>query len=185
MEVPHDVLDGRVPGHAAGRLDGMGPLSIVPITAADLPFVREMLHAAASWRSSTDRPSIDHVLDDPQLATYVRDWGRAGDEGLVARAGPRPVGAVWVRRFADADHGYGYVDERTPELSIAVTAGYRGHGIGRCLVTAMLAQLRLDGAEQVSLSVEIDNPARRLYEELGFASLEDTGGAVTMVRTLA
>jgi ribosomal protein S18 acetylase RimI-like enzyme len=76
------------------------------------------------------------------------------------------------------------VDERTPELTIAVADGFRGRGIGRCLVSTMLAQLQLRRTPQVSLSVEPDNPARHLYERLGFEPLHRDAGAITMVRRL-
>jgi ribosomal protein S18 acetylase RimI-like enzyme len=160
-------------------------LSILPLTDDDLPFVREMLHAAAFWRGDADPPPVDEALRDPALATYVAGWGRPGDAGLLARVDGVPVGAVWVRRFRDDAHGYGYVDERTPELSLAVRASHRGLGIGRCLLTAMLTALRLAGTEQVSLSVENDNPAHQLYVALGFEPRTAADGAVTMVRELA
>jgi GNAT superfamily N-acetyltransferase len=163
---------------------GRGALSILPIVGDDLPFVREMLYEAAFWRGTTGAPPLDAALRDPALAIYVEGWGRPGDEGLLARLGGTPVGAVWVRRFRDDAHGYGYVDERTPELSIAVAADHRGCGLGRCLVTAMLVALRCTDTRQVSLSVETDNPARLLYERLGFEPRTTTDGAVTMVRTL-
>lgn len=163
----------------------MTSLSITPLQAADLPFVREMLHAAAFWRAAADAPSIDAALSEPELARYVQGWGRRGDDGLIARVGERPIGAIWVRRFDDAARGYGYVDELTPELSIAVAEAYRGRGVGRCLMAAMLAQLRIRGNGQVSLSVEVDNPARLLYESLGFLERRTAEGAVTMVRTLS
>jgi ribosomal protein S18 acetylase RimI-like enzyme len=163
----------------------MTSLSITPLVAADLPFVREMLNEAAFWRGTTDAPSLDAALGEAELAVYVEGWGRQGDDGLIARVGRRPVGAVWVRRFDDDVHGYGYVDELTPELSIAVAQEYRGRGIGRCLMAAMLVQLRLQGNGQVSLSVETDNPARLLYESLGFTRRQTAEGAVTMVRTLS
>lgn len=163
----------------------MTVFSVTPLEAADLPFVREMLHEAAFWRATVDRPPLDAALSAPELAVYVQDWGRRGDDGLIARVGSRPVGAVWVRRFDDGAHGYGYVDQLTPELSIAVAEEHRGRGIGRCLVAAMLVQLRLRGTGQVSLSVETDNPARLLYESLGFVEGPATRGAVTMVRDLS
>jgi ribosomal protein S18 acetylase RimI-like enzyme len=172
-------------GDRAGTLTAMTSLSIMPLVADDLPFLRAMLYEAAFWRRTADAPSLAVALDDPALALYVRGWGRPGDEGLIARAGTRPVGAVWVRRFGAAEHGYGYVDERTPELSIAVADGHRGRGLGQCLLASMLAQLRLRGVAQVSLSVETDNPARHLYERLGFTRTQTFEGAVTMVRTLA
>jgi ribosomal protein S18 acetylase RimI-like enzyme len=163
----------------------MTSFSIARLEAEDLPFLREMVYEAAFWRTDVGRPPLDVALSEPDLAPYVRYWGRRGDDGLIARIDGRPVGAVWVRRFDDDDHGYGYVDERTPELSIAVASEHRGHGIGRCLAAAMLVQLRLQGTRQVSLSVETDNPALQLYESLGFTQRLTAEGAVTMVRDLS
>ena len=162
----------------------MTALSILPVVARDLPFVREMLYEAAFWRGTGDAPPLDEALGRPGLAVYVEEWGRPGDAGLIARVRGARAGAVWVRRFRDDRHGYGYIDERTPELSIAVATNRRGCGLGRCLVTAMLVELGLQAVGRVSLSVETDNPARTLYEGLGFVSWETAEGAVTMVRTL-
>lgn len=139
-------------------------------------------------RCSTRPPSgaeslaaLGEALRNADLARYVDGWGRPGDGGLVARVSGTPVGAAWVRLFNDEDHRYGYVDDRTPELSVAVAEEHRGRGIGRCLVTAMLTQVRLDGFTRVSLSVEPDNPARSLYESVGFRGVDTDGGALTMV----
>lgn len=163
----------------------MTSLSIAPLAAADLPFMRVMLYEAAFWRGTAGAPSVDVALRDPALALYVQGWGRPGDDGLIARVGRQSVGALWVRRFDAASHGYGYVDELTPELSVAVVEEFRGCGIGRSLVAAMLDRLRVQGSGQVSLSVEADNPARQLYESLGFTRLQTSGGAITMVRTIS
>lgn len=160
-------------------------LSVLPVAAADLPFLHTMLYEAAFWRGEASELSVADALCRPDLALYVEQWGRPGDEGLVARVDDSPVGGVWVRRFNDAEHGFGYVDPGTPELSIAVERGYRRHGIGRCLMTAMLTALRLGGLGGVSLSVETDNPARLLYTDLGFVATDTAAGSVTMVRTLS
>lgn len=165
-----------------GTLAHMPDLSLLPISDDDLPFVREMLYEAAFWRQESGGPPIDEALRKPDLARYVEGWGRPGDRGLVARVSETPAGAAWVRLFNDEDHGYGYVDDRTPELSLAVAEEHRGCGIGRCLVIAMLTQAHLDGAPHVSLSVEPDNPARSLYESLGFTPVGTADGALTMVR---
>ena len=101
-----------------------------------------------------------------------------------ARVSGKPVGAAWVRLFDEHSHGYGYVDDETPELSMAVVEDHRGRGIGRCLMAAMLAQARQDGVANVSLSVEPDNPARFLYESIGFVPEDSVDGALTMVRAL-
>lgn len=168
----------------AGRLDVMSNLMLGPIESGDLPFVRAMLYEAAFWRGKLAAPPLDEALRQPDLARYVDDWGRPGDRGVVARISGAPAGAVWVRLFSEDDHGYGYVDDRTPELSIAVAEEHRGCGIGRCLMAGILAQAHLDSVDRISLSVERDNPAMSLYDNLGFVPAGTLGNAVTMVRTV-
>jgi ribosomal protein S18 acetylase RimI-like enzyme len=83
--------------------------------------------------------------------------------------------------MAGGARGYGYVDDDTPELSMAVLPDYRGLGIGRRL----LAELLDEAAHRyraVSLSVATDNPARRLYERHGFVVLAFEGETATMIR---
>ena len=54
--------------------------------------------------------------------------------------------------------GYGFVDEETPELAIAVVPSRRGRGIGEAPRGALRAR-RTDGYGALSLSVERENPA--------------------------
>jgi ribosomal protein S18 acetylase RimI-like enzyme len=179
-------MSGARDAHPADT--GMGPpFSVAPGGERDLLFLREMLYEAAFWRrgvGGSSRPSLDEAVTSPDLALYVDAWGRPGDRALLALHGDRPLGAVWYRLFAADEPGYGFVDEGTPELSIGVLATERGRGVGSALLAAALAQAALDGQKQVSLSVEPDNPALRLYERFGFARLELADGAWTMVRTL-
>jgi ribosomal protein S18 acetylase RimI-like enzyme len=160
----------------------MSAASIRPARAADLPFMRAMLYEAAFWRPDSDRPGIDEALRHPELAVYLDGWGRPGDLGLIAHVGGHPTGAVWVRSFLDQSHGYGYIDEHTPELTIAVRPQHRRQGIARALLQAMLAQLGRNGIEAVSLSVEDDNPARALYVQQGFGVHARSTGAATLIR---
>src|SRR5215469_17458890 len=84
-------------------------------------------------------PPPQSVLGDPAIARYVEGWGtRSGDSGLIALVQRVPVGAAWLRLFPASDPGYGFVDERTPELSIAVLATHRGKGIGSLLMDRLL-----------------------------------------------
>jgi ribosomal protein S18 acetylase RimI-like enzyme len=53
--------------------------------------------------------------------------------------------------------------------------------VGERLLRALLDEAARRGAARVSLSVEFDNPAARLYERLGFRRVEVIGGAWTMV----
>jgi GNAT superfamily N-acetyltransferase len=99
---------------------------------------------------------------------FHEGWGRPGDTALVAEERGRPIGLVWYRLFTDAEHGEGYVDEQTPEVAIAVVDGFRGRGVGGRLVTAIHERARHDGVSRISLSVDPENPAKRLYERLGY-----------------
>jgi ribosomal protein S18 acetylase RimI-like enzyme len=81
--------------------------------------------------------------------------------------------------------GYGFVDGRSPELTIGVEPGHRGEGVGRALLEALCDSAREPGYPALSLSVELDNPALRLYESLGFERLERVGGACTLVLRLS
>ena len=90
------------------------------------------------------------------------------------------MGAAWYRLFKENRRGYGFVDEATPELSIAVVPSRRGHGIGGELMTALLDQARSEGYKTISLSVAKDSPSIRLYERYGFARVDERDGAVTM-----
>ncbi len=146
---------------------------IRPAGANDLPFMRDMLRHAyyARWGSSEA---------DVPLERYVEGWGRRGDAGLVAIEEFRPVGAAWFRLFEEDEPGYGFVDEQTPELTIAVVPSRRGRGLGQELLTALLEQSRRRGFEAISLSVEPDNSALRLYEEAGFEKVGERAGAWVM-----
>jgi ribosomal protein S18 acetylase RimI-like enzyme len=150
-------------------------------TARDAPFLAQMLALAAGWRGSEPR-SVGGVLDRPELARYVDRWPRLGDVGVVALdARGEPVGAAWWRFFRADDPGYGFVDEHTPELTIGVVADARGEGIGRALLDALIAEARSRQVRALSLSVEPDNPARLLYERVGFVVVGRDGGAQTML----
>lgn len=92
----------------------------------------------------------------------------------------QPVGAVWVRLMIGENKGYGFVDDATPELSIAVLPEYRGQGVGTQLLTHLFGSEC--GVSSTSLSVSLENPAVRLYERFGFTVVNESVGAFTMKR---
>jgi len=151
-----------------------------PAGPADSDFLAEMLAAAAFWRPDGPTGDVQSVLARPELAHYVTGWPRAGDMGLVAEDGP-PVGAAWLRLLPEQDPGYGFVDEETPELSIGVVPTHRGRGIGSLLLEALIEAAREQHYPALSLSVEPDNPARRLYERHGFQVVGTVDGSLTML----
>jgi ribosomal protein S18 acetylase RimI-like enzyme len=147
---------------------------IRPGTPQDARFLRDMLRHAYYWRSPEELERGVHAMN------YVENWGRPGDAAVIALDRGFPVGAAWYRLFTENRRGYGFVDEVTPELSIAVVPSRRGHGIGGELMTALLEQARREGYETISLSVAKDSPSIRLYERYGFARVDERDGAVTM-----
>jgi ribosomal protein S18 acetylase RimI-like enzyme len=124
----------------------------------------------ARWGSEADVP----------LERYVAGWGRRGDDALVAIDEFQPVGAAWFRLFEADEPGYGFVDENTPELTIAIVPSRRGKGLGEQLLVSLLDRAREEGYARISLSVEADNPAIRLYEQHGFTRVGDRAGALVM-----
>jgi len=150
----------------------------------ETPFLREMLYTALDWRPGVELPPREWVLEHPQVAPFHTAWGRDGDTALVAEDGV-PVGLVWYRFFTDAEHGEGFVDEYTPEVAVAVVDGHRGEGIGTELMEAIHARARVAGISRMSLAVDHDNPARHLYERLGYVALAESEDDDRMVLELA
>ena len=143
-------------------------------------FLRDMLHHAYYWRERSPGEEPGPV------ARYVKGWGRPGDTVLIAVEDGFPVGAAWFRLFRRDHPGYGFVDEETPELAIAVVPNRRGHGLGEALLEALCERARADSYSALSLSVEKGNEGLlTFYEKHGFARVhEDGGDTVTMRREL-
>jgi ribosomal protein S18 acetylase RimI-like enzyme len=146
----------------------------------DVRYLRDMLHHAYYWRER------DPGQGPGPVARYVKGWGRPGDTALIAIEDAFPVGAGWYRLFRRDHPGYGFVDEETPELAIAVVPSRRGRGIGDALLTALCDRARSDEYGALSLSVERNNDVLiSFYEKHGFERVaEDGGDSVTMLREL-
>jgi ribosomal protein S18 acetylase RimI-like enzyme len=157
-------------------------LVIRRVRADDAEFLREMLFEAVYWRVGTPRPPIDEALARPELAKVLAAWGRPGDLAMVATNGQgERIGAAWMRRWTQADHLPGFIDDQSPELGIGVRKEFRRHGVGTALLLAVLGRARQSGVPRVSLSVEIENIARLLYERFGFQLHSVAQGVATLV----
>jgi len=144
------------------------------IDQQDTRFLRDMLRHAYHWRMAQD--------PDLPVFRYVQNWGRRGDAGVIAFEGPNEYGAAWYRLFPAAAPGFGFVDEETPELTIAVVPSHRGHGSGTELLEALRERARADGFSRISLSAEPGQT--RFYEKHGFREVERGERTVTMVADL-
>jgi GNAT superfamily N-acetyltransferase len=116
------------------------------------------------------------------LSRYVDGWGRAGDSAVISAEGTNRWGAAWCRRFRATAPGYGFVDEETPELTIAVVPSKRRHGVGQELLDGLLERARADRVARLSLSVQNVSDAVAFYERNGFTQVGADDDALTMLR---
>jgi ribosomal protein S18 acetylase RimI-like enzyme len=85
----------------------------------------------------------------PEAQCSVVMWSPEGPK--------RAVGRLWLRANAGLLH----------VLDISLLPEARGQGLGTRLLRDLCSKAKLQSA-QVRISVELNNPARRLYERLGF-----------------
>jgi len=117
-------------------------------------------------------------------------WRRFADPTLrvtstILSEQAKQLGAAWYRLMTADDPGYGFIDSEIPEITIGVVPSRRRRGVGRRLLTALLDAARAEGHDALSLSVEEDNFALRLYESVGFRPVEKVGNAWTMMVPLS
>jgi ribosomal protein S18 acetylase RimI-like enzyme len=126
------------------------------------------------------------VLQQPGVRLYADGWGRAGDIGVVGEwpGEAEPIGACWMR-LVPQGQGLAWVDERTPQLGIALEPAFQRRGLGERLMRGALHAAAAQGVSQVSLTVHPDNPAIRLYERCGFVHRGVRGTYHLMVASLA
>jgi GNAT superfamily N-acetyltransferase len=146
----------------------------------DQPFLWEMLYYAAHMDEGREPP--ESARTNAALAPYLEGFGRPDDCGVIAldAATGTPCGAAWIRRMPSTWPLYRFVEAATPELAIAVAPAHLGRGAGGL----MLARLLADAAANhhaIVLSVRANNPAKALYERLGFTVVAEitnrVGGA--------
>ncbi|MCJ8283027.1 MAG: GNAT family N-acetyltransferase [Rivularia sp. ALOHA_DT_140] len=156
---------------------------IRPLEPSDESFLWEILYQAIYIPTGTT-PLPREIIYQPELAKYVQDW-KTNDIGLIAilESNQTPIGATWIRLFNINNPGYGYINDETPELSIAVLPEYRNQGIGTRLLLDLLEIIK-NLYPAVSLSVSADNRALKLYQRLDFEVISQFDNSVTMKKTL-
>jgi GNAT superfamily N-acetyltransferase len=161
---------------------------IRPLQPDDEPFQWDMGWEAVASNAEARARGRETVMALPQLRRYFLDFGRPGDAGVVAvTADGARLGAAWYRLFSAEEPGFGFIAVDVPELAMGVVAEARGRGIGGVLLDALLTLAREQGFRALSLAVDRQNPARRLYERKGFrdAGIADpTDSDVLMIADL-
>ena len=121
------------------------------------------------------------IIKCPELQEYIVEFGeRKHDKAMVAEIQGKVVGAVWVRIMND----YGHIDNDTPSLAMSVFKKYRGLGIGTSLLEHLLSVERMKGYSKISLSVQKNNYAVKMYEKVGFNIVDENSEEYIMVVNL-
>ena len=146
------------------------PYTIRPMRPDEYPLLDDFLYEAIFLLEGVAPPPRDIILD-PALQVYVQGFGtEPADRCLCAEVDGKIVGAVWIRLMDD----YGHLYEDTPSLAISLYPDYRAQGIGTALMKAILTLAESEGIPQISLSVQKENYAVRMYRKVGFATVGET-----------
>jgi ribosomal protein S18 acetylase RimI-like enzyme len=148
-------------------------LQIRPILSNELPVLADFLYEVIFQPEGAEQ--LPHnIIKVPEIDIYIRDFGKAKDDYcLIADLDGKIVGAVWIRILAGEVKGFGYVNDKTPELAISLLKEHRNKGVGTLLMKRMIILLKEKGYEQVSLSVTKTNYAVKMYKKSGFEIIEE------------
>jgi ribosomal protein S18 acetylase RimI-like enzyme len=137
-----------------------------------LPADREFLLGV--YESTRTEEVALTAWDDAQKRAFLRQQAEAQDTDYRGRYGD--AGFLVVERDGEPI-GRLYRGEKPGELlllDIALLPQWRGQGIGSALIDDLLAEADRRGMT-VTLHVEHWNPAKRLYDRLGFAVMAEDG----------
>ena len=151
-------------------------IRIRTLSPDEVPLLDDFLYEAIFVPQGVAPPPRS-IIENDDLQVYVRGFGALPhDHCLVAECDGNIVGSVWVRVMDD----YGHIDNQTPSLAMSLFREYRGQGIGTRLLRQMLDLLRQEGYGQVSLSVQKENYALRMYQKADFEVVADRGEELLM-----
>lgn len=144
---------------------------------SEVSLLKDFLYEAIFIPQGVEPPARE-IIEHPELRVYTDDFGtRKGDNCLVADLNGKVVGAVWTRIMND----YGHVDDDTPSFAISLYKEYRGQGIGSQLMVKMLELLKRQGYKKVTLSVQKANYAVKMYENVGFKTIDENSEEYVMM----
>jgi GNAT superfamily N-acetyltransferase len=147
-------------------------ISYRAMTDGDLPFVAALYAmtraeevASTGWPAKLQAAFLDQQ-HRAQHSHYRSAW--PDGEWLLIERGGEPIGRLYLARQ----------DGMLLVVDISLLPVARGAGLGTAILTDILAA----ETGPVELHVEARNPARRLYERLGFAVVEKQPVYLRMIR---
>lgn len=139
-------------------------VTLRPITEADLPFLLEIyagtraeeLALVPDWTTEHKRLFVTQQFMAQHQ--YYQEFYKGADLQLIMNEAI-PIGRLYVH--------WNYSPKEVRIMDIAMLPEYRGKGIGSSLLKAILQKGELL-SKNVTIHVEYNNPALRLYERMGF-----------------
>jgi ribosomal protein S18 acetylase RimI-like enzyme len=145
-----------------------GVVELRPVEPGDEPFLRRVYAstraeelALVQW-SEEQKAAFTAQQFAAQSAHYAQHY--TGMSADVILLDGEPAGRLLVARWR----------EEIRIVDIALLPEFRGRGAGSALLRALTAESDADG-RQLSIHVERNSRALRLYERLGFSVAEDKG----------
>ena len=140
-----------------------------PETEADVEFLaalyastrEEEMALVTDWSDEMKKAFLRSQFD-AQSEHYKKHYS-AAEYWVIERDGA-PIGRLYLH----------YQEKDVRIVDIALLPEHRRHGIGRAILRQLLAEGQAAG-RNVSLHVEKNNPALRLYYDLGFTEIGEYG----------
>ena len=153
----------------------MESIDLRPVTDADEAFLRELYGstraeelAPVPWTDEQKNAFLDMQFR-AQSIHYAKHYGDG--EFLMIEDRGKPIGRLLLHRSP----------EEIRVIDISLMPEHRGRGIGTRLLRDVLSEGEASN-RRVSIYVEQFNPAKRLYERLGFRYVETTGVYDLMIK---
>jgi GNAT superfamily N-acetyltransferase len=124
--------------------------------------------ALVDWDDATKRAFVEQQFEAQD--SYYRRYYPGATFDVVMVDG-EPSGRLYVDRWAD----------EIRVIDIALLPAARGRGVGTTLLRSLMDEARAAG-KPLTIHVEHGNPARRLYERLGFRPAGDEGQIHVLMR---
>jgi ribosomal protein S18 acetylase RimI-like enzyme len=129
---------------------------------------REEELTVVSWDEAVKRAFVEQQFEAQDA--YWREHYRDTSFDVIL-AGGEPAGRLYVARW----------EEEIRIVDIALLPAFRGRGVGTALLRDLMAEAD-EAGKRLSIHVEMNNPARSLYDRLGFAPAGTHGVYVLMER---
>lgn len=135
-----------------------------PARAEDCEAIHEMLVALAIYERAPDAVKVT-----PEALRRDGFGASARYEAIIAEREGKPVGfALWTSNYSTWEGRAGLFLE-----DIFVYEEARKFGVGQALIARMAAIAKERGLGRIDLNVLTWNPARKFYERLGIAHIDE------------